>query len=117
MRALIISCNTGEGHNSCAKAIKEVFDLNGEYCVIADGLQFISKKASSFISGGHVFLYRHFPLIFNLGYKYSENHSGTFKADSFFIIILQKVQISFISIFPTEILIPLFALIRLLLLC
>ena len=26
MKTLILSCSTGEGHNSCAKAIKEYYD-------------------------------------------------------------------------------------------
>ncbi len=56
MRALILSCNTGEGHNSCAKAIKEVYDAKGDDCVIADALNFISEKTSRFISWGHVFV-------------------------------------------------------------
>lgn len=34
MRTLILSCNTGEGHNACAKAIKVVYDKNGDYCII-----------------------------------------------------------------------------------
>lgn len=34
MRVLILSCNTGEGHNSCAKALKEVFESKGHHCII-----------------------------------------------------------------------------------
>ena len=49
MRALILSCNTGEGHNSCAKAIKEVYDQNGVVCDIVDGLAFVSELASDFM--------------------------------------------------------------------
>ena len=36
MKALILSANTGQGHNSCAKAIREVFLLHGELCDIED---------------------------------------------------------------------------------
>lgn len=32
MRVLILSCNTGEGHNSCGKAIREVFQTRGIDC-------------------------------------------------------------------------------------
>lgn len=83
MRVLILSCNTGEGHNSCAKALKEVFDGHGEDCVIADGLNFISEKASKIISGGHVFLYKHLPGLFAWGYSFAERHTSLFKESSF----------------------------------
>lgn len=74
MRILILSCNTGEGHNSCAKALKEVFDSKGHYCIIEDALGFISNSASNVISKGHIFIYRHFPGLFRRGYRYAENH-------------------------------------------
>lgn len=72
MRVLILTCNTGEGHNSAAKAIKEVFDEHNIYCEIADSLAFLSKKASKFISKWHVRLYKKAPLLFGLGYKAAE---------------------------------------------
>ena len=40
----ILSCNTGEGHNSCAKAIQETYAAHDETCDIVDALQFISKR-------------------------------------------------------------------------
>ena len=79
---LILSCNTGEGHNSCAKAIKEVFDAKGETCVIEDSLRFISEKTSRFISWGHVFVYRNIPWLFNFGYGFTEKHPSYFKEKS-----------------------------------
>lgn len=78
MKTLILSCNTGEGHNSCAKAIKEYYDSQNEVCVIQDGLKFISPKVSHFISWGHTYIYRHLPLLFKIGYTYSEKHPATF---------------------------------------
>ena len=82
MRVLILSCNTGEGHNSCAKAIKEVFDAKGETCVIEDSLRFISEKTTRFISWGHVFVYRNIPWLFNWGYGFTEKHPSYFKEKS-----------------------------------
>lgn len=79
---LILSCNTGEGHNSCSKAIKEVFDTKGETCVIEDSLRFISEKTSRFISWGHVFVYRNIPWLFNWGYGFTEKHPSYFKEKS-----------------------------------
>lgn len=90
MRTLIISCTTGEGHNSCAKALKEVFDANNEACEIVDGLSFISKGISRFAESGHILLYRHFPKIFDLGYKLSEKHLSTFAPGSIFYRIFSK---------------------------
>jgi processive 1,2-diacylglycerol beta-glucosyltransferase len=82
VRVLILSCNTGEGHNSCAKAIKEVFDAKGETCVIEDSLRFISEKTSRFLSWGHVFVYRNIPWLFNFGYGFTEKHPSYFKENS-----------------------------------
>lgn len=83
MRVLILSCNTGEGHNSCAKAIKEVYDANGHDCDLVDALKFISRPVSHIIGDGHVFLYRYFPGVFNWGYKSAEKHSSLFSEKSF----------------------------------
>ena len=82
MRTLILSCNTGEGHNSCAKAIKEVFDLEGETCAIADALCFLSKGVSHFVSLCHVGMYRYIPRLFQFGYEYSKSHPGVFEDHS-----------------------------------
>lgn len=83
MKALILSCNTGEGHNSCARAIKEYFESRGAVCDICDALCFISKGVSRFISGGHVFVYRHIPGLFRWGYRFSEKHGEFFQEGSF----------------------------------
>ena len=50
MNTLILSCNTGQGHNSCAAAIKEYFDRLGQPCAVEDALAFISADLSAFIS-------------------------------------------------------------------
>lgn len=78
MKTLILSCNTGEGHNSCAKAVKEYYDRKGDECDIKDGLSFISSGLSRFISAGHVIIYRHFPWLFKIGYDHFD------KSDSYF---------------------------------
>ena len=61
MQTLILSCNTGAGHNSCAQAVQEAYHSRGEICNITDSLQFISEKASTFISNWHTRIYRHAP--------------------------------------------------------
>lgn len=74
MKFLILSCNTGEGHNSAAKAVKEYIELRGDECDIKDALAYWSERNSKIISKGHVFLYRRLPKLFGVGYRFEENH-------------------------------------------
>lgn len=74
MRLLILSCNTGEGHNSAAKAIKEQFVKQNAECDIKDALAFWSPEKSKLISKGHVFIYRNMPKLFGVSYRFEENH-------------------------------------------
>lgn len=83
MRVLILTCNTGEGHNSCAKAIKQGFEENGAVCDVLDSLQFISDRFSRFFSWGHVTIYRRLPGLFRHGYSFVEKHPGILEEDSF----------------------------------
>lgn len=76
MKTLILSCNTGEGHNSCARATKEYFDSKKEECVIADGLGFISHTTSDVMSRGHSYIYKHLPWLSRHGYNYAESHTA-----------------------------------------
>ncbi len=82
MRTLILSCSTGQGHNSVAKAIKNVFDAREQYCEIVDALSFISPKVAEFMDKGHAAMYRKAPFLFKFGYRFSENHDGSFKEGS-----------------------------------
>ncbi len=79
MRTLILSCNTGEGHNSCAKAIQEAYLAQGEYCEIVEALQFISRHASRFIADWHSRIYRHAPKLYGAGYRNVENRTSLFR--------------------------------------
>ena len=79
MRVLILSCNTGEGHNSCSAAIQECFEAQGVHCEVTDALRFISKGASELFARAHVAMYRHFPGLFRHGYRFLENHPGVFR--------------------------------------
>jgi processive 1,2-diacylglycerol beta-glucosyltransferase len=78
MRILILSCNTGGGHNSAGMAIKKYFSQKNIPCEMADALAFLSKNASMLVSYGHVFVYRKLPLLFSAGYKYEESHPPKF---------------------------------------
>ena len=72
MRILILSCDTGRGHNSCASALQHVFTEKGCSCHIADALSFVSDKFSKIISWGHTTMYRHVPGLFRFGYDFVE---------------------------------------------
>lgn len=74
MRALILTCNTGGGHNSSARAIHEAFAEKGHYCEIADAIRFVSEKLSDFLEWGHTTMYRHIPALFRVGYGFAEKH-------------------------------------------
>lgn len=69
MRVLILSCNTGEGHNSTASAISEVMEQRGIQAVTMDALSLWSPEMSKFICNWHVRIYRKLPKLFDMGYK------------------------------------------------
>ena len=75
MNVLILSCNTGAGHNTAATALKNHFLSLNIPCEMADSLAHISKPASHIISDGHVFIYRKLPTTFGKAYEYEETHS------------------------------------------
>ena len=79
MRTLILSANTGAGHNSCARAICEAYEERGELCQVTDALGFISERASKFISNWHTRIYRYAPKIFRAGYQDVESHESIFR--------------------------------------
>lgn len=79
MKVLILSCNTGEGHNSCARALRDAFQKQKTQCDIADTLDFISPVLSKMMAQGHRFVYRHLPWLFNWGYHYVEEHPNLYQ--------------------------------------
>ena len=69
MRILILSCNTGGGHNSAAKAIKEAFDAKGHICDIMDVLSFGGQKASDLVCDAYIEMVKKTPKLFGEMYK------------------------------------------------
>ena len=82
MNVLILSCSTGQGHNSAAHAVQEYYTQQGDTCYLEDALNFISPTVSKAVCWGHVTMYRHVHGLFQLGYRYSERHSGLFREKS-----------------------------------
>lgn len=74
MKILILSCKTGQGHNSVANAIAETLENRGHDGEILDALRFISDGTAKFMSWGHSFIYCHCPEVFQAGYEAAERH-------------------------------------------
>ncbi|MEE1160471.1 MAG: hypothetical protein U0K70_00245, partial [Acutalibacteraceae bacterium] len=90
MRLLILSCNTGEGHNSAARAIKGYLETKNIPCEIRDALAFWSPEKSKIISKGHVFIYRKMPKLFGVSYRFEENHPPKEGDESFIYELVIK---------------------------
>lgn len=82
MRYLILSGNTGGGHNAAAAAIREEFLRRGDICDVEDGLQYLSEITSEIISRGHSYVYNNLPQLFGKAYVFEENHSPQLIYDS-----------------------------------
>lgn len=92
MKILILSCNTGEGHNSAGKALKYYFDKNGDECHMADAISFRSETMSKIVAEGHVFIYTKTPKMFDIVYNGAEIFAKkeTSRHDSFIFKLLAK---------------------------
>lgn len=51
MKVLILSCNTGEGHNSAGKAVKEYIESHGDQAEFIDLMMLSGKKTSKAVGG------------------------------------------------------------------
>ena len=78
MNILILSCNTGQGHNTAAAAVSEAIEKKGHSAKTENALLFISKIHDDIISDGHIFIYKNFPKLFGVGYRFEENHEPKF---------------------------------------
>ncbi len=82
MKALILSCNTGQGHNSVSGAVAKALEKMGVRTETADALAFVSEWTSKTICEWHVRLYRYFPKTSSLGYSFTEQHPELFDEHS-----------------------------------
>ncbi len=78
MSVLILSANTGQGHNSCAQALQAVYAARGIPCEIRDTLAYLSPEVSKLVSGGHVLMYRKMPRLLSASYHSAERHPGAY---------------------------------------
>jgi len=72
MRILLLSANTGEGHNATARALMEVLESQEITCDLRDALACLSPRFSKYICAWHVRLYKHAPKLFDVGYRAME---------------------------------------------
>lgn len=72
MRILFLSANTGEGHNSTAKAIIEILRTQEIECDLEDALACLSPKISNYIASWHTRLYKYGHWLFDAGYRVME---------------------------------------------
>lgn len=82
MKVLVLSCNTGGGHNSCGRALVEACRERQIPCEMDDAFRFISPKLSRCISYSFDRVYRYTPRLFSAGYRYSEKHPRVFRKKS-----------------------------------
>ena len=68
MKILILSCNTGEGHNSCAKALQIAMQRRGISCEIQDTLALVSEGLSQRVGDAYLFSTR--GSLFEFVYKF-----------------------------------------------
>lgn len=76
-RVLLLSCNTGEGHNAAARALMAELERFGVQSVLKDALSFAPPGVSQLVSGVHKSVYRNMPALFDAGYAHSETHAGS----------------------------------------
>lgn len=69
MKILILSCDTGEGHNAAGKAVKEAAELRGHSADMLDMFLLSGKRTSHAVGGAYVSLVKHIPRFFGFIYK------------------------------------------------
>ncbi len=69
LKVLILSCSTGEGHNSAAKAIAQSLEDAGIDCEVKDVLTFKSKRTSQNVSSVYSGVIKNTPALFGLAYN------------------------------------------------
>ncbi|MBC8537184.1 MGDG synthase family glycosyltransferase [Feifania hominis] len=69
MKVLILSCSTGQGHNSAGQAVYECLQQRGVCCEMRDALGFSSGRVSKNVCGAYVGITTHVPGLFSLLYS------------------------------------------------
>ena len=72
MKILILSCNTGGGHNAAAFALKESLEFHHHEAEVLDLIQLGRKHTSALVGGAYVKLVSVFPAGFGAVYQLGE---------------------------------------------
>jgi len=103
MKFLILSCNTGGGHNTAALAIKQAAEKMGHEAIFTDFLTLAGKKTSDIISSLYVNTAKYLPLV----YIRSERVSAISRGNLPFISIINVSRKSCLNIYGEIISTPL----------
>lgn len=77
MKLLILSCATGEGHNSAANALVEAAKRKGHEVVMTDPLDFRGKRAARIAAGTYNGIIKNAPAVFGAIYNAGALYSAT----------------------------------------
>lgn len=69
MNILILSCNTGEGHNAAARAIAESAERRGHEVNFVDMMSLAGKRVSRMVGGGYINVVKRMPVLFGFVYQ------------------------------------------------
>ena len=69
MKALILSCNTGGGHNAAGAALKEMLEERGHEAVFLDYLTLAGKWTSALVGDLYIDVVKKAPRAFGCAYK------------------------------------------------
>lgn len=76
MNDLILTCNTGGGHNSAAYAMQEYITSQGDNAVTLDFMKLKSERASRIVGGLYINMAKNTPRLFGFVYKLGEKISS-----------------------------------------
>ena len=107
MKVLLLSCNTGGGHNSAAKAIAEELLAHGDEAYVLDYLCLAGKGVSKLVGDGYVQIVKKTPLLFGLIYKLGMVISRLTRKSPVYYIngCMAKYLNSYLKEHPTDVLI------------
>ena len=68
MKVLILSCNTGEGHNAAGRALMETLQREGQEVEMLDYMKLSGERTSRWVGGAYVAMAKYTPRFFHLLY-------------------------------------------------
>lgn len=98
MKVLVLSCSTGGGHNSAAKAVKEAFENSGDECELIDMHSLINKKRTKQAARIYSFIVLRLSWLFGAAYSVASliSHPGGHSPIYIFNIKYAKVIYKYI---------------------